>query len=302
VLEKKTVYAGSQGEAESAAGRVHANLTEKGNGNFEIRPDAGLGGDRVQVDIEVHVPKQSSLSVSTDRGDARISGIQGSISVQTHNGDIDVRGSGSDVTVNAAHGDVHVVGAAGDVKISGRGSEVEIADIKGQVALAGEFFGPIHMSRVDKGVRFASRQTDLTLTQLSGRLETGSGNVEISDAQGDMTLATRKSDVNIENPGGRVQITDDGGDVELHYPQPPRADISIESRSGDLSLSLPPQSSFELDAQTQNGDVDCDFPALTSLGKPSGDNQRLSGQVGGHGPAIQLRTQHGDIRISKKGS
>ncbi len=302
IVEKKTAYANEQNEAQSAAGRVHVDLVEKGNANYEVRPREEATRNRVDVALEVHVPKQASVAALADRGDVSVSGVKGSVSVQVRNGDIDVRNSGSDVSVNPTHGDIHVVGAAGNVKIAGHGSEVEIADIKGQVSIEGDFFGPIRMARVDKGVRFLSRQTDLTLTQLNGQIEAGSGHMEISNTNGDITLATRKSNVTIENAGGRVQITDDGGDVKLHFAQPPRADISIENRSGDLSLSLPPQSSFQLDAQTRNGDLECDFPGVNSLGERHGDNQGLTGQVGAHGPAIHLRTQHGDIRIRKNGS
>jgi DUF4097 and DUF4098 domain-containing protein YvlB len=302
-IVKKTAYASNQAEAHSAGERVHVTLVDNGNGNFEIRPNnEDAGRNRLEVALEVHVPKQASVSAHSDRGDVRISGTQGSVSVLTRNGDIDVRNTGSDVSINSSHGDMHVLGAAGDVKIAGRGGEIEIADIKGQVAIEGEFFGPFKMNHVDKGVRFRSRQTDLTLTQLNGRLEEGPGRVDLSDSNGDLTLATRKSDVKITNAGGRVQITDDGGDVDLAFSQPPRADISVESRSGDLSLSLPAQSSFQLDAQTRNGDLECDFPGLKSPGGRDNDDRSLAAQVGSHGPVIHLRTQHGDIRISKKGS
>jgi DUF4097 and DUF4098 domain-containing protein YvlB len=300
-IVKKTAYASNQAEAQSAGEHVHVSLVDNGTGNFEIRPNEDAGRNRVEVALEVHVPKQASVSVRNDRGDVRISGAQGSVSVLTRNGDIDVRNSGSDVSINSSHGDIHVLEAAGDVKIAGRGGEIEIADIKGQVAIEGEFFGPFKMNHVDKGVRFRSRQTDLTLTQLNGQLNEGPGRVDLSDSNGDLTLATRKSDVKITNGGGRVQITDDGGDVDLAFSQPPRADISVESRSGDLSLSLPAQSSFQLDAQTRNGDLECDFPGLKSPGGRD-DDRSLAGQVGSHGPVIHLRTQHGDIRISKKGS
>src|ERR1700730_11343411 len=300
-IVKKTAYASNQAEAQSAGERVHVSLVDSGNGNFEIRPSEDVGRNRVEVALEVHVPKQASVSVRTDIGDARISGMQGSVSVSARNGDIDVRKSGSDVALNSTHGDIHVLGAAGDVKIAGRGGEIEIADIKGQVAIEGEFFGPFKMNHVDKGVRFRSRQTDLTLTQLDGRLEEGPGRVDLSDSSGDLILATRKSDVKITHAGGRVQITDDAGDVDIAFSQPPRADISVESRSGDLSLSLPGQSSFQLDAQTRNGDLECDFPGLKSPGGRDAEPS-LAGQVGRRAPVIHLRTQHGDIRISKKGS
>src|ERR1700674_145399 len=138
---KKTAYASNQAEAQSAGERVHVSFVDNGNGNFEIRPNEDTGRNRVEVSLEVHVPKQASVSAHSDRGDVRISGTRGSVSALTRNGDIDVRNSGSDVSINSAHGDIHVLGAAGDVKIAGRGGEIEIADIKGQVAIEGEFFG-----------------------------------------------------------------------------------------------------------------------------------------------------------------
>src|SRR6195256_3973202 len=301
-IVKKTAYASDQAEAQSAGGRIHMTLVDNGNGNFEIRPNEDAGRNRVEVSLEVHVPKQASVSLRADRGDIHISGTQGSVSILMRNGDVDVRNSGGDVSVNSAHGDIHIVGAAGNVNIAGRGSEIEISDIKGQAAIEGDFFGPIKMNHVDKGVRYRSRQTDLTLTQLNGQLEAGSGRVELSDSNGDITLATRKSDVKIDNAGGRGQITDVGGVIELEFSRSPRADISIENHSGDLSLSLPAQSSFQLDAQTQNGDLECDFPSLKSPDGRNNDDRSLMGQIGTRGPAIHLRTQHGDIRISKKGS
>src|SRR3984893_7439536 len=120
-IVKKTAYASNQAEAQSAGGRVHVSLVDNGNGNFEIRPNEDAGRNRVEVALEVHVPKQASVSVRSDRGDARISGTQGSVSVLTRNGDIDVRNSGSDVSINSTHSDIHVLGATGDVKINGRG-------------------------------------------------------------------------------------------------------------------------------------------------------------------------------------
>jgi DUF4097 and DUF4098 domain-containing protein YvlB len=303
VVAKKTAYASNQQEGKSAADRVRVEVADKGNGDYEIRPGVSeVGGNRVEVGLEVHLPKQASVAVMTGRGDVRVSGVNGNVSAQVRNGDIDIRNSGGDVSLNTTHGDLHVIGAAGNVKIAGHGGDIEIADVKGQVAIEGEFFGPIRMARVDKGVRFLSRRTDLTVTKVNGHLEAGSGRVEISNTNGDVTLVTHKSDVKIENAGGRVQITDDGGDIELNFSQPPLADISLESRSGDLSLTLPPQSNFQLDAQTQNGSLDCDFPGLASPGGRNDDNRSLVGQAGSRGPTIHLRTQHGDIRISKKKS
>jgi hypothetical protein len=300
VTAKKRVYASDQAEAQSAGGRVHVNLIDKGNSNYEINPSDDASRNRVEVALEVHVPKKASVTARTDRGDVRITGAQGIVSVVTGNGDIEVRDAGSDVSVSTTHGDARLLGAAGDVKITGRGGEIEIADIKGQAAIEGEFFGPIKMSHVEKGARFKSQRTDLTLTQLTGQLEIDSGDVKLTNSTGDVTLVTRRSDIKIDNASGRLQITDNGGDVDLGFSQPPRADISVEDRSGDLSLRLPAESSFQFDAQTQNGDLVSVFPGLNNPAGRDNDDHSLTAQVGSRGPAIHLRTQHGDIRIMKK--
>jgi hypothetical protein len=43
---------------------------------------------------------------------------------------------------------------------------------------------------VAKGVRYVSHRTDLTVTQLGGHMEVGSGNIEIVDAPGNVNLRT----------------------------------------------------------------------------------------------------------------
>jgi hypothetical protein len=67
-----------------------------------------------------------------------------------------------------------------------------VASATGSFTLDGEFYGPIRADKVARGLRFISQRTDLTLTSLTGHMEASSGNLEIVDAPGDLTLRTNR--------------------------------------------------------------------------------------------------------------
>jgi hypothetical protein len=169
VIVKKVAGGGSEEQAQKAAQQVGVAVSEAGEGyRVETRNQSG----RVQVNLEVHVPKQSSITARTPRGELHVAGVSGSVSAEARRGDIDVRDAGGDVTAEIELGDARIVGAQGNVKLSGRGGQVEIANVKGEATVEGEFYGPIRIEKVAKGARFVSRRTDLSVSQLSGRIET----------------------------------------------------------------------------------------------------------------------------------
>jgi len=79
---------------------------------------------------------------------------------------------------------------------------------------------------------------DLTLTQLSGHLEAGSGNLEIVDAPGNLNVRTHDEDINIENAGGKVKIDDRNGNINVRFSSPPKDDVEIYSASAPYYADL----------------------------------------------------------------
>jgi DUF4097 and DUF4098 domain-containing protein YvlB len=198
-------------------------------------------------------------------------------------------------------GDVKISNTKGNVKISGRGGEVNVASATGSLTLEGEFFGPIRADKISKGVRFISQRTDLTLTQLTGHLETGSGNLEIVDAPGDMSLRTNRYNVTVENATGKVRVDNRDGDIELRFPSPPKEDIEATTTSGHISLTLPESANFNITADCHSGDIDSEFSAdtLKKTTVQSGDSH-LEGKYGtGRSPKITLKTSYDSISIHK---
>ena len=249
VLVKKVAGGGAESEAQKLAQQAAVVITESGGG-YQV--GTRNQGGRVQVDLAVHVPKQAAITARTPHGGVQISGVAGNVIAEAQRGDVGIRDAGGDVSAQMQRGDAHIVGARGNVRLSGRGGQVEIADVKGEAAVEGEFFGPIRIEKVAKGARFVSRRTDLSVSQLSGRIETGSGRLEITDAPGNVSLVTRKYDIVLDNITGRVHIENRDGNVELRFPQPPREPVEVTTTSGSIELVLPAKSSFEVHAESRD--------------------------------------------------
>ncbi len=292
---KKNIAAWSEKDAEHIAAAISVEVIKNGDG-YEVRPANVSGGDsRVSVDMDISVPKKASVTIRGEKGDITASDLAKPLVINTKNADIEVRDTGADVKVSDTKG---------DVRISGRGGEVNVSGATGGLTIDGEFYGPIRAHKITKGVRFISQRTDLTLTQLAGHMETGSGNLEIADAPGNLTLRTNSYDISIENAGGKVKVDNRNGNVEVRFSFPPKEDIEITNSSAHITLSLPESSSFDIVADCHSGDIDSEFSAdsLKKTSTQSGDSH-LEGKYGnGRGPKITLRTSYGSISLHKTSS
>lgn len=302
VSGKKSVRAWDQRDADKLSNRVSVEVVKNGDG-YEIHPTgADTGNSNLAFDMDIAVPKKSTLMVrSSDKGDVMVSDIAGAVSINNQSGDVDIRDSGGDVTIDMRHGDVKVSDTKGDVKLSGRGGEVDVTSATGGLTVDGEFYGPIRADKIARGVRYISQRSDLTLSQLSGHLELGSGNLEITDAPGNLQLRTKSYDMDLENLGGRAKIENRDGSVEMRYSSPPKDDIEVTNANASISLSLPESSSFDITADCHSCDIDSEFSSstLSKSSSGSGDNH-LQGKYGSGRPVrITLKTSYGSIALRK---
>lgn len=297
---KVNVRSWNEEAARRVAQPVSAEIVQNGDG-YEIHPTADWGDSRVSVDLDVVVPNKASVTVRSEKGDISISDVGASATIDGKNGDIEVRNTKGDVSIDMHHGDAKISDTKGDVKVSGRGGNVEAVNATGSLTVNGVFVGPIRAEKVAKGVRFVSHRTDLTLTQLSGHLEAGSGNLEIVDAPGNLIVHTRDEDIRLENVGGKLNIDNRNGNIDVRFSSPPKDDIEITNASAGITLSLPESSSFEIYADGRSGDIDSEFESdsLKATKSDSGDSH-LEGKYGkGRGPKITLKTSYGSISIHK---
>lgn len=302
VSGKVTVHGWSESAARRAGEHISVEVVQNGDG-YEVHP-TGSRDSRVSLDMEVTLPNRSAVTVRNENGDINVSDLQTSVSVNNGGGDIEIRSTSGDVSIDMRDGDAKVSDTKGDIKISGHGQSIEAVNAGGGLTVNGEFVGPIRAEKIAKGVRFVSHRTDLTLTQLSGHLETGPGNLEVVDAPGNLNLRTRDDEIHIENVGGKVKIDNRNGNIEVHFSVPPKDDIEIENASAAITLGLPESSSFEIDAECRSCDedkgIDSEFSADSLKQTNESGNWRLEGKYGnGRRPKIILKTTYAGIAIHK---
>lgn len=299
VTAKKTVKSWSETDADRLAEPIQVSIEQNGDG-YEVHPRGfDLSSSRIGVDLEVAIPKKSALLIKTDKGDVSVSGISGDVGVTDMLGNVDVRGTVGDVNVETRKGDVKVSSTKGDVKVSGKGVEIEVNDTAGSLTVEGDFYGPVRADKAGKGVRMVSAKTDLTLSALAGHMEVGSGNMDIVDAPGNLTLRTRDSEINVENPGGKVNIDNRNASVAVRFSSAPKEDVQITNSSGEIALTVPGSASFEIVADCRNCEISSEFPGLGASKTESGDSH-LAGKYGNaKGAKITLKTSYGNISLRR---
>jgi DUF4097 and DUF4098 domain-containing protein YvlB len=299
VTATKSGPGASETSAKERMKQVAIAIDPQGNGVLihPIRTDTAPGG--VSVDIDVRVPKSSSLAIDASHGDVQVSGVSGSIDVRSGNGDTEIHGAGSDVSVESENGDIGIDGVGGNLKLSGRGDDVAIKNVAGNAAIDGAFSGDIDLRNVAKTTHCATQFSDLTLGQLTGRMELDSDDISVSGVGGDARINTRNKDIAADHISGQLNIVDSHSDIDVKYAAPPRADINIANDSGDIDLALPSDSNFFLSAISRSGEVDSDFGGSTLRPVNDENMQQLTGQFGSGGPKISIANTYGTIQLSK---
>ena len=302
ITGQKQIRTFSESDAQKRSTSIDIQAVKVGDG-YEIHP-AGfdLGDSRISVDMDVVVPKKSTVIVHNVRGDVNISDMATDVTVSTdQEGDIEINDTTGNVDVTLQKGDVKITDTKGDVKVAGHGGSVEVVDASGSLTVDGEFYSSVRADKIARGVRFISQRSDLTLTQLGGHFEKSAGNLEIADAPGNLTSRTKNVSVSLDNVTGKIVLDNTNGSVELRFSNAPREDITVSNERASITLSFPSSSSFDIQADCRSCDIDSEFTGggLKATRTDKGDSH-LEGKYGSaRGPKIILKSSYDSIQIRK---
>ncbi len=180
------------------------------------------------------------------------------------------------VKSDTGSGDQIVSGVTGPVQAGAGSGTVTVTDLGGSVdAHTGS--GSIRAEGI--GGAFKAR--------------TGSGSVSLAqNGPGDVEVSTGSGSIDLSGINGALRAHAGSGRITAEGEQNGRWDL--ETGSGSIRVRLPQDAGFELNAQSGSGQVYTDHP-ITVRGRI--DRGRLSGQVRGGGPLLQVRAGSGTIRI-----
>jgi hypothetical protein len=298
VVVRKRVNAESQEDADKYDRESKPTITTIGGLVTLNAAVEAAGGDRVESDLDISVPRKVQVSIAARRGDVNLVGRDGAIDISAQHSDTTVEDVNGDVTVGQEKGSVKIEQVTGDVHVAGRVNEVSVSDVKGTVQLDGEFQESVKLARITKTVTFKSSRTDMEFSHIEGSLDLDSDELHAEQITGPLHLTTRSKNIRLEEVSGDVRLQDDNGAIEVGMRT--LGNVQIDSRNGDIQLSLPDKAGFRLDAQTRDGEIQSEFPEL----KVNNDEHqaKASGSVGNASSHIVLNNEHDGIEIRKASS
>src|SRR5450755_1658861 len=255
----------------------------------------GGGSKGVATDLDIYVPANTSLIVTSARGDVTIAATTGSIDINHRRGEINVTDHTGSLSLNIEGSSARLAHVKGDVTIAGRAKEVSVEDIDGAVHLNGEFQESVRLVRVSKTVSFHSSRTDMEFARLDGRLDLDSGDLRADSLNGPMRLTTRSKDITLDGLSGDLRLEDSNGTVEVGLRKP--GNIQIDNRKGDVQVSIPPNTAMKVEARTRQGEISSDFDEIKVDNHDK--ESSASGSIGVNGPRLAMNCEKGSIEIRK---
>lgn len=170
---------------------------------------------RNDATLELDLPRNVRLVISTASADVDVSGIDGDVEIRTTSGDVGLDDIGGRLTLETL---------SGDVRLGGRSGPARVTTMSGDITLRGV--------RDEANVHTTSGDVLLGMDRAA--------RVEVESISGDITFDGNTTD------DARLQLTTHSGDVTLRLPENVRGSMDVSTFNGDMtasgSLTLMPNS------------------------------------------------------------
>jgi DUF4097 and DUF4098 domain-containing protein YvlB len=185
----------------------------------------GLDFATGSVRVNVRVPENTDLDVTTGNGKVRLDGIRGHLCAETGNGTIDARGLEGEILLRTGNGRVEAHGLAGrleartgngEMSVSGRFTRLELESGRGSIAVVAK-----DGSRAATAWNLTSGTGSITLDlprNFSGQLEasTGVGRISLDlPASVSRSLVGSSAQAKLGTGGETVAIRTGMGDIHI---------------------------------------------------------------------------------------
>jgi DUF4097 and DUF4098 domain-containing protein YvlB len=300
VTGRKNIRAIDRATADKANQNANLSVEKAGETVTITTRTAGIQDSvRVAIDIEVTVPRGSSVEARGQTGDFDVREINGDVSVYSDNAGVRAQNLAGRLKVETRKSDIiRASGVKGDVELKGRGRDIELEDIAGQVTIDGSYSGETTLRRIAKSVRFESNVTQLHVERIPGEMQLGLTTLNGNDLVGPMTIKTETKDIHLADVTDSLVVDLESGDVEITQRRNPvpRIDVHV-TRAGQIELALPAQSKVTLSAETRHGEINNDLDEHLKQAE-GGNGAKLEGSLGGP-TEVKVITERGEVTLRK---
>lgn len=299
VTGRNQVRAFNYNDAENVNSQAPFEIVQQGD-LLVIRTnqDRIAGPTRLTSDLEITVPRASSVLGRGRHGDFDVSGITGNVDIDSDNAGVRLSSIGGNVRVDLRRSDlIRAAGVKGNVEVKGGGDDLEIEGVEGTVAVNGNYHGDLSFRKLGKTLRFESDRTELRVERLPGVLQFNRGHFTAEDFGGGFFLRTGSRDVRLSAYDGAVEVEVDKGDIELRPGRVPVGATTLRSEGGQVHVVLPDNAQFEVNAELRKGEIENDFGSVL-IQEEEDKGARLTGNVG-RGATIKINLERGSISLRK---
>ncbi len=256
------------------------------------------GDGRDQTDLVIEMPHDAGVQIDPEKGEVAVSELRGAVAIADHAGNVVLTALNGDVHLTVHDDDAGISGhsLSGNLTLEGRSGDISLSDVSGPVALRGDFFGTTHLEHVSGPVHFQSSFTEFTCAGIPGDLDIeGRSELRAHTIDGPVTLTTTDRDITLSGIRNGVAVTNQKGSVTLSFLDL-TAPVTVATTDGTIEMQVPEKAPFHVTAETADGQIDNDLGLQTQKHE---DRMTLTGQVRSGGPAVQLKTSEGDIKLRK---
>lgn len=217
--------------------------------------------------------------------------------------------AGSELTLRNTNGDVFIeawdrdelqVRAVKRVKTRGSSAEEALEELRIEIDVDGngveiDTIYPSWKRLFGWSGVSASVEYDVKIPKRADlRIRTVNGEVEIAGVHGEIELSSTNGGLNVSESSGSVSASTTNGGIQVELSEVSGSGMEFDTTNGGIRLHLPRSVQASISARTTNGSIETDFPISVS---GTFRRNRLSGDINGGGPTIEMRTTNGSIRI-----
>jgi DUF4097 and DUF4098 domain-containing protein YvlB len=298
---RKLIRAGSDADVAKINESSPVELISRGESVVvRCHQDVSNNNARVTTNLELVVPRNTSLEATGRVGDFEVTGLSGDIDIASENAGVRLQDIVGSVKVDTRRSDiVRCIGVKGPVRLLGHGDDLEMRQVTGPVDVSGSYTGRITLRDIPGTVHVSSFRNEFTLQSLPGEVRLERGELSMQDVAGPVRLKARATDIKLEGFTNQLDLQVDKGDVDLRPLRTPLPEMIVRTSSGNINLEMPQAAGCDLQARTSHGEISNDFNDVL---RPVnvGRGAQLRGSIGGDsGPAVRLETARGSINLRR---
>ena len=301
VVVKKLAWAAQENDLQNVAAEMEVALHGT-DSRLDVKVSAPDLFHEGTVDLEIRVPRNANVRVSTHFGDVELSQIEGRAEAVTTTGKLTLSDLSGDVRGETASGNLKLARITGAAAVATQSGDIEAEDLRLGLS-ANTASGDVTASQLEGGrIECKSVSGDVnvsrvgTLAPLDIVVESVSGDATLTDATGSIAIKAVSGDAKAENISAtRLQAQTVSGDVHVQMREVFSGTMQVNTVSGDVTLLLVEGSNARVSLSTTSGDLRCEHDAHDV----TATDTLWTGNIGTGAGTINVQTISGDTHLQR---